>query len=170
MEDGDIKKKKLMILKEELEALSDKETELFLFEFMREPMAYIEGRFSDALSLNELKETLHSYSEKKLGRKELLAKIDTLLQMTGMIEDPYDREILYAIASAAMAFIKREHAFDAVLHDLDAIVIDVGFDKSLAVIPLRIKHHMNTINKVRSSNCKNGLENNFMQNYSRLIS
>lgn len=100
MEDGDIKKKKLMILKEELESLSDKEIELFLFEFMREPMAYIEGRFSDALSLNELKETLHSYSEKRLGRKELLAKIDTLLQMTGMIEDPYDREILYAIASS----------------------------------------------------------------------
>lgn len=69
-----------------------------------------------------------------------------------------------------MAFIKREHAFDAVLHDLDAIVIDVGFDKSLAVIPLRIEHHMNTINKVRSSHCKNRLENNFMQNYSRLIS
>ena len=75
------------------------------------------------------------------------------------------------VTAAPLALITaRLFAFDAVLHDLDAIVIDVGFDKSLSVIPLRIEHHMNTINKVRSSNCKNGLENNFMQNYSRLIS
>lgn len=150
MRDVEEKKGKLINLKDELESLNRRELNIFLFDFIKEPCAYVSGRFSDAISFEEIKKCASNYSSGIVEKQELLNHIDRLLQLIVSIDDAYDREILYSIASAFLAFIDRAHAFDAVLHDIDAIVLDVGFEESLAVIPLRIDHHHSTIAKARN--------------------
>ena len=164
-----MKNVKLMVLKDELEHLTMEELSLFLFEFIKEPMAYVVGRFSDGLSLKDIQQTAVNYSERRCAKKTLLKEIDNLLQTIVMIEDPYDREILYALASAFLSLIEREHAFDAVLHDLDAIVIDMGLESSLTMIPLRIDHHLDTINRVKSDMGKKSHRETDNSVFSRLI-
>ena len=169
MDKDSLKKGMLMSLKDRLESLNDEQLTAFLFEFIKEPMAYVIGRFSDSLDLKGSIEKAKSYTRGEIGDKELLREIDSVLQTIVRIEDPYDREILYSLSSAMLALIEREHAFDAILHDLDSIVLDVGFDDALSLIPERIKHHNDTIDSVLK---KGDSEIKFTNNdslYSRLI-
>ena len=154
MRDMEIKKGKLMRLKDELDDLDSLDLDKFLFEFIKEPSAYVTGRFSEAINLEDIKKAAEAFLKGKVQKKILLNEIDKLLSTIAELDDPYDREVLYSIASAYLALIDREHAFDAILHDLDSIVLDVGFDSSLTVIPLRIDHHSETINKVKGKNDK----------------
>ena len=169
MESSNYRKGKLMMLKDELDSLSLDELYSFLFEFIKEPMAYVMGRFSDNKGIYRCFDTADEYIKGRKSEKELLEKADSLLQFIATIEDPYDREVLYSISSALLAFIDRVHAFDAVLHDLDAIVLDQGSDEALQVIPLRIDHHSATINIVRKINSRNSYRTGSNTAYSRLI-
>ena len=46
------------------------------------------------------------------------------------------------------------HSFPQLVGEGELVVLDVGFDSSLSVIPLRIDHHSETINKVKGKNDK----------------
>lgn len=154
MDKDDLKRLKLIRLKDEIDALDVPTLRRFLFEFVKEPCAYAIGRFSDGGFLEDLNSAAKAYASGKIEKSVLLSEIDVFLQKIVTIEDEYDRKVLHSIASAYLALTDRAHAFDAIRHDLDAIVIDVGVEESLAIIPLRIDHHIETINKVRQNNEK----------------
>ncbi len=145
-----MKKTNIQLIKEDLEKLSKEEMSLFIFEFIREPEAYVVGRFSEKMSISSLKNKAILYRDGKIDSKDLLNEIESLLQSIAMIQDPYDREVLYSLSSAFLAFIDKKHAFDAVLHDIDALILDEGLDKSLLLVPLRLEHHAETIKRIKN--------------------
>ena len=68
MRDVEEKKGKLINLKDELESLNRRELNIFLFDFIKEPCAYVSGRFSDAISFEEIKKCAFCGAELLVSR------------------------------------------------------------------------------------------------------
>ena len=64
----------ILNLKDELESLNRRELNIFLFDFIKEPCAYVSGRFSDAISFEEIKKCAFCGRELFVSRDYYLSK------------------------------------------------------------------------------------------------
>lgn len=126
---------------EKIEAMNRRAVVLWAFEVIKEPAAYLLGRYSNRWPINEAIETCRSWSQGIIKMSEARRYILGLHSFAGKLEDKADRALVRAVAQALSAIHVKEHAIGFCMYELTSIIFQEGLDNGLSMVPERIIHY-----------------------------
>ncbi len=135
----------LLPVLEKIDAINRRAAVLWAFEVIKEPAAYLLGRYSNRWPINEAVETCRSWSQGIVKMSEARRCILGLHSFAGKLEDRADRALVRAVAQALSTIHVKDHAIGFCIYELTSIIFQEGLDKGLSLVPERISYYLDKL-------------------------